>query len=155
MSNERDSMRRPIYRLVEQETFNDNVSFWKRLGKSSLYDPSAYHKKNPELWGLPRVNPPRPYGTYCDILTCIRKYGDASKELINMINELMQETFTRGTFSSSIEKGWPTCLWAVTEDQEIVEAHRGTRGSGKYHGYPYRGPAKFAEEIVKRWSENE
>ena len=26
-------------------------------------------------------------------------------------------------------------VWQV-EDGQIAEAHRGTRGSGKYHGYP-------------------
>lgn len=38
-------------------------------------------------------------------------------------------------------------VWQVTEDGQIVETHRGTRGSGKYHDYPSTLTNGFENEI--------
>ena len=74
------------------------------------------------------------------------------RELLEKIRILIANAFEKGTFSASIECGWPTCIWAVTEDGQIAEAHRGTRGSGKYHGYPSKLTNDFENEILKRWN---
>lgn len=117
-----------------------------------VYEASNYHKRNPSAWNLEWPNPPRPLTSKCEDLFLIQKYAGPESELMEKIKELLICSFEKGTFSAGIEKGWPACLWAITGEDQIVEAHRGTRGSGKYHGYPFKSTRSLEDAIRNRWN---
>ena len=139
-------------RLISWMEFEAEQLQWAPKGADAVYEPSNYHKRNPEAWNLPRPIPPRPYASKCEDLLLLQRYPSPTRELLEKIRILIANAFEKGTFSASIECGWPTCIWAVTEDGQIAEAHRGTRGSGKYHGYPSKLTNDFENEILKRWN---
>lgn len=139
-------------RLIPRKKFDAQKQQWIEKGAAATYEGSNYHKRDPEAWHLTWPNPPRPYASKCEDLLLIRRHSGPTPELLIEIHRLIIEAFERGTFSASIERGWPSCLWAITTDDQIVEAHRGTRGSGKYHGYPFKSTKDFEGEIRKRWN---
>jgi hypothetical protein len=139
-------------RLISEKIFNAQKQQWVEKGVVATYAGSNYHKRYPEAWNLTWPFPPRPYASKCDDLLLIQRYPRPTYELLAEIHKLITEAFTRGTISASIERGWPSCLWAITTDDQIVEAHRSTRGAGKYHGYPFMSTKDFENEIRKRWN---
>lgn len=155
---------RPRNRLISLEEFLQNRQGWEQKGHDVQYKGSQYHKRNPGLWGLPWPSPPRPLASKCEDLSFIAKIADSEElrssqhevlaELKNNIEHLLQQAFRQGTFSIGEERGWPSCLWVITEDGEIAEAQRGVRGTGEYHGYPFKGPKELEDDIRQRWERN-
>jgi hypothetical protein len=138
-------------RLISKKEFAAQKQQWIEKGAAATYEGSNYHKRYPEAWSLTRPNPPRPYTSKCEDLLLIQRHSGPDPELLIEIHKLIVEAFQKGTISAGIERGWPSCFWAVTSDGQIVEAHRGTRGAGKYHGYPFKSTKDFESEIRKRW----
>ena len=50
-------------RLISWMEFEAEQLQWAQKGADAVYEPSNYHKRNPEAWNLPRPIPPRPYAS--------------------------------------------------------------------------------------------
>ena len=106
------------------------------------YIGSSYHKRNPGDFGLIPPSQPRPDKTLCDGAGILSR---ASAQ------RLLEEGARRGLVSDNRQDGFPKHIWAVTEENVVLEAKYNNSGPGHYHGYPLPVADPFREIVLKHW----
>ncbi len=106
------------------------------------YVGSAYHKRNPGVFGLTPPAQPRPDKTLCD---------EAGIFHVADAQHWLQEGVRRGMVSPIQEDGFPKHVWAVTEERIVLEAKYNNEGPGHYHGYPLPENDPFRKIVLSRW----
>lgn len=104
------------------------------------YTGNPEHKRRPGDYGLVPPAAPRPGKTLCDSVKIFSR-ADALR--------LLSTAFERGTFSDRESNGWPQNVWAVTDNDEPLEAQ--LDGQGTYHGYPMPDADPFRFKVLERW----
>ena len=111
------------------------------LAQAVIYTGNPEHKRNPGDFGLTPPAQPRRGKTLCDGAS-IFKRNDALRYL--------RDGLKRGAVSEQSIAGWPSIIWAVTDDGIPLEAQRD--GEGSYHGYPMPPEDPMAAEVKKFWN---
>lgn len=62
----------------------------------------------------------------------------------------LRDGLKRGAISEQSIGGWPTIVWAITDDGIPLEAQRD--GEGSYHGYPIPPEDPMAAAVKKFWN---
>jgi hypothetical protein len=112
------------------------------LAAKARYGGNPVHKRHPGNFGLTPPSAPRPDKTLCDGVHIFDRH---------IARNLLQEGIRRGMISVQERNGWPQNVWAVTEDDEPLEAQLDNEEIGSYHGYPMSPDEPLYKEILKRW----
>jgi hypothetical protein len=103
------------------------------------YVGSPYHKRNPGDFRLIPPSQPRPDKTLCDGAG-ILSVAEAQRWL--------QEGVRRGLIGAKEQNGYPTHIWAVTDEGLVLEATFSGGRPGEYHGYPLFEPDPFRQIVL-------
>lgn len=107
------------------------------------YGGNPEHKRNPGNFGLSPPSQPKVDKTLCDEAGI---FDRATAE------RLLKEGLRRGVVSTQVRDQWPQNVWAVFNNDVVLEAELENRGAGTYHGYPMPRHDPLHKEILVRWS---
>lgn len=108
------------------------------------YDGKAEHKLNPGDFNLRPPACGRTEKSLCDLVK-IFTHREALK--------LLRKGFSKGLIDTRENQGWPRHIWAVTDDDIVLEAKPSIAGTGIYHGYPLPPSDPIFQEIITKWKE--
>lgn len=114
------------------------------LASRVVYAGSRYHKRNPGRFGLTSPGEPRLDKSWCERVNI----SDP-----NVAQGLLREGVLRGLVSEQ-ERGeshFPQNIWAVTPQNEALEAELTNEVLGTYHGYPMQQSDPLMPEVLRRW----
>jgi hypothetical protein len=120
-----------------------------QAGRESLaakvtYLGNAKHKSNPGNYNL---TPPAAYDVRADAGHCdITQIFDR-----DMADKLLKTAIKKGLISKQTRGGYPQNVWAVTDQNIVVQANLDNQGQGTYHGYPLLPTDPFVQSIKSRW----
>lgn len=135
-------MRRSTRRKIREERLSDSERAWLR--ERASYEGRAYHKREPNDFGLTPPMDPRPDKTLCD---------EAGIHERAIAQRLLALAIEHGLVSESTSAaGFPKQMWVVADGRVFEAMYGGTR-DGQYHGYPIRRSDPLFDEIVARWGE--
>jgi len=133
----------PKRRVCSPDKLESRRDVIASLGRPE-YRGNPAHKRNPGDFGLTPPSSPRLGKTLCDSV------GVFTRE---EAQRLLTAGLDRGLFSNQERNGWPQYVWAVTPDNQPVEAQ--LEGNGAYHGYPMPENDPFRDEVLTRWSSSQ
>lgn len=110
------------------------------IARKAKYKAAAYHKSDPENWGLSRSR--RIGKSVCDSPS-ISSRRDAAR--------LLRSAIRLGMISKQRRGDWPQKIWAVDDSDIVYEAQLSNKGTGEYHGYPMIKGDSFAAYIRSEW----
>lgn len=113
-----------------------------KKSKDLTYDGKAEHKLNPGDFNLTPPACGRTDKSLCD-LAKIFTHKEALK--------LLREGFSKGMIDTREHMGWPRHVWAVIDDDLVLEAKPSIPGAGCYHGYPLPPSDPLFDEVLAKW----
>ncbi len=116
----------------------------QRIEDAVRYGGNPEHKKNPGDYGLtpPAVHGRRPDKALCDV-ACIFRRADALA--------LLRDGVRRGMVSEVPPDGFPQNVWAVTDNDIVLEAQLENVEQATYHGYPLPEDDPFRDVVLEKW----
>lgn len=111
-----------------------------RLKTKVSYVGSPYHKRNPGDFGLKPPSAPRPDKTECDSAGITTKAA---------ADALLEQGINAGLISPYEPPELPRYIWAVANDNTVVEARLDNETSGTYHGYPLSKDDPWSRHILE------
>jgi hypothetical protein len=116
------------------------------LSRRVVYVGSPFHKRNPGDFQLTPPSQPRPNKTLCDGVRIFQR---------DLAQVLLEKGIRFGLLSSQRRGEFPQNIWAVSPSGVALEAQLDNAERGTYHGYPMLHGDPLAEEVVKRWKEQQ
>lgn len=110
-----------------------------RLTAQVSYVGSPYHKRNPGDFGLDPPMCPRADKTECDSAGIFDK---------KIAESLLERGINTGLTSPYDSPGFPRHIWAVTDDETVLEARLDNEILGTYHGYPLSKDDPWSDYIL-------
>ena len=138
MSKNRYRRCNPKRSIAPAGTFADHDL--AKMVKTVEYTGKSDHERNRGDFGLTPPAGPRPGKTLCDTAEILRKEQALA---------LLKKGLKLGTIGKPDKNGWPRRIWAVANNDAVLEAQMDAAGS--YHGYPLAPRDPFANEVVKIW----
>lgn len=114
----------------------------KEKSKKLQYDGKPEHKLNPGDFNLKPPACGRIDKSLCDLVK-IFTYREALR--------LLREGFSKGLIDTRSYKDWPRHIWAVMDDEMVLEAKPSMPGTGIYHGYPLPQSDPLFDEVIAKW----
>ena len=113
------------------------------LAERVRYRGNPSHKRNPGYFDLTPPAQPRADKTLCDLASIFEKA---------VAQRWLQEGVRQGMISSTSQDDYPKHIWAVTDENVVLEANYNNEGPGNYHGYPLFEPDPFRQIVLNRWT---
>ncbi len=114
------------------------------LAKRVVYGGNPEHKEKPGDFGLTPPVCPRPDKPHCDQVGIFER---------KLALRLLREGVKRGMVSLQMRGGFPQNVWAVTSNNEPLEAQLENEVLGSYHGYPMPLDDPFREIVLRQWKD--
>jgi hypothetical protein len=114
------------------------------LANQVSYAGSPYHKRNPAKFGLMSPPEPRLDKSWCEQVN-ISDLKVAQGLLRDGVLHCLVSEQERGP------SRFPQNIWAVTANNEPVEAQLENEVLGTYHGYPMQQADPLAKEVLRKW----
>jgi hypothetical protein len=111
------------------------------IAKTVRYTGNAEHKRSPGDFGLTPPASPRRGKTLCDTIELFERSIAVNLLKMGLMRGLVDQRWA--------EETWPKLIWAVTENDEPVEAQH--EQGGAYHGYPLPSNDPMYDKILKAW----
>lgn len=129
-------------RVAPAGTFADNDL--AKMIETVKYSGKSDHKKNPGDFGLtPPANHPQDK-TLCEVANVVRRKDALA---------LLKKGLKLGTIGVPDKNGWPKRIWAVAENDTVLEAQMDAVGS--YHGYPLTPRDPVGKVVAEIWKGTE
>lgn len=127
--------------MLSRSDFIGKRGILEKLACKVLYGGNPEHKKNPGDFGLTPPSSPRRGKSLCDDV------GIFSRAVaLHHLRNGMRMGLVEARWS---DDGWPWAIWAVTDDEDVLEARYERQGS--YHGYPMPQADPFREVVIEQW----
>lgn len=121
----------------------ENLAKLECLAKAVRYGGNPHHKNNPGDFGLTPPRAPRLGKTLCDTAS-IFQHRDA----LSLLKQGLRLGLVDARWSG---EGWPSHVWAVSDQGAVLEAKLDAEGS--YHGYPLAERDPLRESVTDAWTE--
>lgn len=114
------------------------------LANAVCYRGSPLHKRVPGDFGLTPPSSPRPGKSLCDGVEIFQ---------IEVAQKYLCEGVELGLVSNDADQSFPRYIWAVAENESVLEARCDDYDNGTYHGYPLEQSDPMTDIVIKRWRE--
>lgn len=132
----------PKKRIAPVGTFADHDL--ANMIKTVEYTGKSDHKRNPGDFGLTPPANHRQDKTLCEVANVVRRKDALA---------LLKKGLKLGTIGVPDKNGWPKRIWAVAQNDTVLEAQMDAVGSN--HDYPLKPRDPVGKVVAKIWKGTE